>query len=66
MWAKIVQAILLPLIQKSVVALYNWIIKSISEWKRKRKLKKDNEKKVKDYEEASNIDDANDSYNKLP
>lgn len=66
MWAKLVQTLLMPLIQKSVVALYKYVSASIKDWWRKRKLKKKNEGKVEDYENATNIDDARDAHNKLP
>jgi hypothetical protein len=65
-WAKLVQAVLIPLVQKSVVALFNWVKNLITEYFRKKKLKKDNDKKVKDYEESDNIADARDDFNKLP
>lgn len=66
MWAKLLQAIIIPLIEKSVVALYKWIVKSFKDWLRKRKLKKENKKKVKNYEESDNIDDAVDDFSELP
>jgi hypothetical protein len=54
--------LLIPLIKDGI----NWAIKKVKEYFRKRKLKKDNDKKVKKYEDASNKDDARDSYSDMP
>lgn len=56
----------MPLIQKSVVALFIYVKESLKDWWRKRKLKKKNTGKVEDYENADNINDARDAHNKLP
>lgn len=66
MWAKLLQAVLIPWIEKSVVALFKWAVNSFRDWRRKKKLKKENDGKVEAYENADNIDDAADSYSELP
>lgn len=66
MWAKIVQSILIPLVKDQVVALIKWVVNWFSERKRKKELKKSNNKKVDDYVKANNADDASDSFSKLP
>lgn len=66
MWAKLVQLILVPLIERSVVALWKWATGSIKEFLRKRKLKKENTKKVEAYENSDSVDDSVDDFSKLP
>lgn len=70
MWAKIGQWILItlikPALEKTLVALFKYIKNWVSEYFRKRKLKKENSKKVKRYEKATDIDDAGDSFDELP
>lgn len=66
MWARLVQLILVPLVEKSVVALWKWITGSIKEFLRKRKLKKENTRKVEAYENSDSVDDSADSFDQLP
>jgi hypothetical protein len=66
MWAKLLQAVLIPWIEKSVVALYKWALAAYKEWQRKRELKKINNKKTKNFKEADNEKDITDSYSDLP
>jgi len=66
MWAKFLQTILTPLIKDSVVSLFEWAKNKITEYFRKKELKKENESKVEEYVKADNVDDANDSFDKLP
>jgi hypothetical protein len=66
MWQKLAEKLLkwflIPLIKDGI----NWAVKKVKEYFRKRKLKKDNDKKVQKYEKANNADDARDSFSKLP
>lgn len=66
MWSNILQLIikhlLKPLLIDGVVFLY----KSIKEYFRKKKLKKDNAKKVDDYEKADNREENSDTFSNLP
>lgn len=70
MWAKIgqwaLQALLIPWLKDQGVTLVKWIKNAWKEYKRKKKLKKDNKKKVTDYENSTNQSDAHDSFEQLP
>jgi len=66
MWAKLVQTLLMPLIQKSVVALFHYLKDAYQEWQRKRKLKKENDKKIKAFKESKVEEDITDTFSNLP
>jgi len=65
MWATIgnslLKFLLIPLIKKAAVALFNYAKRKLAA----RKLKKENIKKGKAHED-SNVDDAIDTFNELP
>lgn len=72
MWAKLAQAILMPLIEKSVVALWKSFSKWFSNWQYRRaekkriaKLKKENDIKVNNYEN-SDSDNTSDDFGSMP
>lgn len=66
MWAKLVKLVLMPLVEKSVVALWHLVVGYVSEYFRKRKLKKANETKVEEYENSDSVNDSIDDFGKLP
>lgn len=65
----LIKLIIVPLIEKGLKALWKFSVKSYARfkaWLAKRKLKKINQQKVEDYENAENEADSIDSYNNLP
>ena len=70
MWATLgkflASNIIKPLIEKYVKVFVRWLQFLWSERKRKAKLKKDNKKKVKAYEESSTENDDIDTFSNLP
>jgi len=54
--------LLIPLIMKGIQWIKDWT----SEFFRKRKLKKENDKKVENYEESTTIDESRDTFRDLP
>jgi len=54
--------LVIPLLKKGVDFIVNWF----SERRRKKKLKAEIKKKVKDYEESNTVDSNADSFSNLP
>lgn len=65
MWAKLLEAII-QVLPKLVMTLSSYIIKTYSDYQKKRKQVKESKKKADDYKKADTKDDARDSFNKLP
>jgi len=69
MWAKLMEFVLLPLVEKSVGALWSLIkgwLAERKELKKREQTASDNAAKVEEYEESDSIDSAADTFNKLP
>ena len=60
------QAILTYILKPLFINLYKKIKYKVSEFFRKRKLKKENAKKVENYENSDNVDDAVDGFDGMP
>jgi hypothetical protein len=58
----IAQFLLLPLLQKGI----EWLINKGKSWFEDKRLKEENGKKGDAYENAGNVIDARDTFNKLP
>lgn len=66
MWAKLLSTIGYKLLERIGLSIYNFFMRKIRQWQHRRKTKRDNDKKVKKYEEANTKDDARDSYSDMP
>lgn len=66
MWAKAAELLIKYLIKPLLIDGVVWLYKTIQEYFRKKKLEKENRKKVEAYENAETREDNSDSFSNLP
>ena len=65
MWGKLIQLIGIPLAEKLVRGIFEFLKNEFVKWKDKRKTKKENKEKAKAVKDAKNKKERIDSFNNL-